>query len=53
MGAVLAYIGRLYAVEKGARKTGIRGKDLRFAECIDHCSLPTWIMGAHPWVAGW
>ena len=29
MGAVLAYIGRLYAVEKRARNSGIRGEDLR------------------------
>lgn len=29
MGAVLAYIGQLYALEKRARKAGIRGEDLR------------------------
>ena len=29
MGAVLAYIGQLYAVEKRARKVGIHGEDLR------------------------
>ena len=29
MGAVLAYIAQLYAVEKRARRSGIRGKDLR------------------------
>lgn len=29
MGAVLAYIGQLYAVEKRARKAGIHGEDLR------------------------
>jgi len=29
MGAVLAYIGQLYAVEKRARKGGIEGEDLR------------------------
>lgn len=29
MGAVLAYIARLYAVEKSARKAGIAGEDLR------------------------
>ncbi len=29
MGAVLAYIGRLYAVEKAARQAGIAGDDLR------------------------
>lgn len=29
MGAVLAYIGQLYAVEKRARKAGIEGEDLR------------------------
>lgn len=29
MGAVLAYIGQLYALEKRARKAGLRGDDLR------------------------
>jgi transposase len=29
MGAVLAYIGQLYAVEKRARKSGLAGEDLR------------------------
>jgi hypothetical protein len=29
MGAVLAYIGQLYAVEKRARQAGIQGEDLR------------------------
>jgi transposase len=29
MGAVLAYIAQLYAVEKRARRSGIRGEDLR------------------------
>ncbi len=29
MGAILAYIGQLYAVEKRARISGIRGEDLR------------------------
>ncbi|MGH9583029.1 MAG: IS66 family transposase [Bryobacteraceae bacterium] len=29
MGAGLAYIGQLYAVEKRARKAGIHGEDLR------------------------
>jgi transposase len=30
MGAVLAYIAQLYAVEKRARQSGIKGADLRF-----------------------
>lgn len=29
MGALLAYIGQLYAVEKRGRKAGLHGEDLR------------------------
>ncbi len=38
MGAVLAYIAQLYAVEKRARRSGIRGEDLRLLR--EHVSRP-------------
>ena len=38
MGAVLAYIAQLYAVEKRARQSGVAGEDLRLLR--EQASLP-------------
>jgi transposase len=39
MGAVLAYIGQLYAVEKRARQAGIEGEDLRLLRQQTACPV--------------
>ena len=41
MGAVLAYIAQLYAVEKRARRSGIRGEDLRLLREQVSCPVIT------------